>query len=384
MSNELEIELFDDLDIAEEKSSSGAKKEEIIDKVYQYSRITVNDKRGSYFINPVLDDKNKTVKKYNITSLVVYDDDNLKHFKDRDAFQKETSEYMRTKYVYTYSEYSKHIKDNNVASIRFTLPSIDSYDKTLLSKDGRSFLDSTHNELHSKLASNIKELWNNCDVFSQYFGSTVYTYFYGKIYKYSNLKDESLIENSKIVLFETKGKALPLEWTNSFHGLKDKFKDVDTGEIDKQAYTSYLKDLFSKELNKPKSKLIQMWFSKVSEHPKPTKNNANDNECNITHRDLNQPSVKPGGTLLESDFYYEAREKVGEEWVSKQERMELDLSNVVTLDYVKDGDTNRYTSVKFNSNLFDVDWYKIKIAESERLIKKYKINPTDTNIDDII
>lgn len=381
MSADFENELFDDLEIAEERTSKP--KESIINKVYQYHQLTINNMRGEYVINPILDDRNKTIKKYNTSSLIVYDDENLKHFKDKKAFQEEQDEYLRTKYVHQYSDYAKHIKEEKVKSTRFTLPSKDSYDKSLLKED-KTFKEQEHNDLHAQLAANIRTLWNECDVFSQYFKDVINSYFYGKIYKYTNLDGETTIENSKIVLFESKGKALPAEWTQRFNELKTEFKDLDSNEIDKESYINYLKELFSKKLDTPKSKLLQLWFSKVSEYPKSTKNNKNDNECIITHRSLKQPPKSESGTLLESDFMYDVKEKVDGEWVTKQERMSLDLSQVVLLDSVYDEESNRNITVKFDNTRFDSDWYKLKIAESDRLIKKYKSNSSDTDLNEII
>lgn len=381
MSADFENELFDDLEIAEERTSKP--KEAIINKVYQYHKLTIGNMRGEYVINPILDDKYKTIKKYNTSSLLVYDDENLKHFKDKKAFQSEEDEYVRTKYIHQYSDYRKHIKEEKVKSIRFTLPSKDSYDKSLL-KDYKTFKEQNHNDLHLQLASNIRTIWNECDVFSQYFKDVINSYFYGKIYKYTNLEGETTIENSKIVLFESKGKALPAEWNQRFNELKLEFKDLDSNEIDKQSHINYLKELFSRKLDTPKSKLLQLWFSKVHEYPKSVKVNKNDNECIITHRSLKQPPKSESGTLIESDFMYDIREKVDGEWVTKQERMNLDLGQVVLLDSIYDEESNRPNTIKFDNTIFDSDWYKLKIAESDRLIKKYKSNSNDTDINDVI
>jgi hypothetical protein len=382
MSSDFEEELlFDDLEIDEERSSRP--KEIIINKVYQPHHLNINNMRGEYIINPILDDKNKTIKKYTTSTLVVYDDENLKHFKDKSAFMEEQDEYLRTKFVHQFSEYSKYIKEEKIKPVRFMLPSKDSYNTSLL-KDGKSFINQEHNDLHNKLSSNIRTLWTECDVFSQYFNNVINSYFYGKIYRYKNLDGEITIENSKIVLFEVRGKALPNEWSQRVRELKLSFKDLDTNDIDTKSYLEYNKELFNRKLNTPKSKLIELYFAKVSETHGSSKVNKKDNECKITHRTLKNPPKQESGTLIESDFMYEVRENINGEWVARPERMNIDLSQIITLDSVYDEESKRFNNIKFDNTRFDSDWYKLKIAESDRIINKYKSNSSNTNIDDVI
>ena len=384
-----ENELFDDIVLTEEKKQQ-EKKEPIINKVYQNHIFNINEYRGETLINLVLDDKNKTVQTYTTTTLNVYDDKNLKHFKNKIEFQRETDEFKRSKFVYPYNEYQTYIQNNKLKPIRFVLPSKNSYNKSLLTSDSdkKSFINNDFNLLHDKLSCNINKIWNDCDVFSQQFKDILQSYFYGKIYQHRNLSDEQIIENSKIVLFTVRGKAFLPAWNDALIKLQETFYNFGANKLDengKKNYIEYLKSLFNRTDGVSKDKFIKLFFSKVSENKNSKKKLANDNDCTISHINPNINQINLESKIInEDDFYFTRKIKEGDEWVDSKEKMTLDLSNIIILDSIYDEESKKYNIIKFDSTTFDSDWYKMKIAESERLIKEYRYNDSDINITDVI
>jgi hypothetical protein len=302
-----ENEIFSDIILVEEKRTQ-EKKEAIINKVYQYHTFNINEYRGESLINLVLDDKNKTVQTYTTSTLTVYDDKNLKHFKNKTEFQKERDEFKRSKFIYPYSDYKPYIQENKLKPIRFVLPSKNSYHKSLLTSDRKSFINNEFNVLHNKLSDNINKIWNECDVFSQYFKDILESFFYGKIYQHKNLSNEQIIENSKIVLFSIRGKAFLPAWNEALTTLQEKFYNFGADELDedgKKNYIEYLKSLFNRTEGTSKDKFIKLFFSKVSENPKSKKTLANDNDCIISHINpsINQINLE-SRFINEDDFYF--------------------------------------------------------------------------------